>query len=182
MTRNYLDQLLKLSQKERSAHFRAASLLFGAILFLVIVPFILITLAEEILIKAIIITWPRSMEVIVGLTSTALGLVFLIWSVFSQWFVGKGTPAPVAPTQKLVIVGPYRLCRNPIQLGAMLYYLGIGSYFSSLTFGLFAFLIVLVIASFYHKFVEEKELMLRFGAEYKEYREKTPFLIPRLPR
>ena len=65
-------------------------------------------------------------------------------------------------------------------MGVILYYLGISSYLSSLTVGLSAFLIVLIIASCYHKFVEEKELMLRFGDEYKKYREKTPFLIPKL--
>lgn len=31
----------------------------------------------------------------------------------------------LALTEKLVIIGPYAYCRNPIVLGAMLYYLGI---------------------------------------------------------
>jgi len=30
----------------------------------------------------------------------------------------------------------------------------------------------------YLKLVEEKELQLRFGSEYVEYKQKTPFMIP----
>ncbi len=37
-----------------------------------------------------------------------------------------------------------------------------------------------IIGSSYHKFIEEKELMLRFGDDYKNYKENTPFLIPKL--
>jgi len=35
-----------------------------------------------------------------------------------------------------------------------------------------------IIGSTYHKFVEEKELLLRFGDDYIHYRNTTPFLIP----
>ena len=31
----------------------------------------------------------------------------------------------------------------------------------------------------YIKLIEEKEMELRFGADYIEYRRQTPFLIPR---
>ena len=36
------------------------------------------------------------------------------WLSSYLWFIGKGTPSPAAPTQKLVIIGPYKLCRNPV--------------------------------------------------------------------
>jgi len=32
----------------------------------------------------------------------------------------------------------------------------------------------------YIKLIEEKELIERFGSEYLEYKQKTPFLIPRI--
>jgi protein-S-isoprenylcysteine O-methyltransferase Ste14 len=178
---DYLNLLLEFSQKERSFLFRLVSLSLGAILFLVIVPLILINLAE-LLGRPIRIDWPRPAEIPVAFASTALGIIFVIWSIVSQWFIGKGTPAPAAPTQKLIVVGPYKLCRNPIQLGLVLYYLGIGTFWRSLTVGFTSFLTALVIGSFYHKFVEEKELLIRFGEEYRNYRERTPFLIPRFRR
>ena len=34
----------------------------------------------------------------------------------------------------------------------------------------------------YDKFVEEQEMVLRFGEEYLEYKRRTPFIIPRWPR
>jgi protein-S-isoprenylcysteine O-methyltransferase Ste14 len=37
----------------------------------------------------------------------------------------------------------------------------------------------LIIGTYYSKFIEERELWIRFGQECEEYREKTPFLIPR---
>ncbi len=78
------------------------------------------------------------------------------------------------------MAGPYALCRNPLQLGVILYYLGLGTYVGSLKIGLTMFFLGLILGSSYHKFVEEKELQLRFGEEYEEYRKKTPFLIPKL--
>lgn len=177
----YLDFLLAFSKKERSFLFRLVSLLLGAILFLGIAPLILINFAA-ILSMPIGIDWPRPVEILVVFVSTIVGLIFLIWSVVSQWLIGKGTPAPVAPTQTLIVVGPYKLCRNPIQLGVILYYLGLGTLWNSLTTGLICFLIALIIGSLYHRFVEEKELLLRFGDDYKKYRERTPFLIPRFRR
>jgi len=172
----YLNFLLSFSKKKHSLLFRIVSLLFGAILFLVIVPLILIKLAG-IISAPIGINWPRPVETVIVFASVALGLIFLIWSVASQWFIGKGTPSPVAPTQRLIVVGPYRLCRNPLQLGVILYYLGLGTFLGSLTVGLVSFMIGLIIGSLYYRFVEEKELLIRFGDEYKKYRKETPFLI-----
>jgi len=62
--------------------------------------------------------------------------------------------------------------------GAILYYLGLIIYVNSLT-GLILVLIVSTIYALYIKLVEEKELELRFGKDYIEYKKRTPFLIPR---
>jgi protein-S-isoprenylcysteine O-methyltransferase Ste14 len=86
---------------------------------------------------------------------------------------------PAAPPRKLILRGPYGLSRNPIQLGAMFYYLGLGCLCSGIPAGLFAFGAALLFGSLYHKLVEEKELLARFGADYESYRRQTPFLVPR---
>jgi protein-S-isoprenylcysteine O-methyltransferase Ste14 len=99
-----------------------------------------------------------------------------------QIHIGKGTPVPLAPTQSLIITGPYKLCRNPIHFGTIIYYLGVGTLVGSLTVGIMNFLLGLILFSFYNKFVEEKELLLRFGKEYEAYKRNTPFLIPKLWR
>jgi len=50
------------------------------------------------------------------------------------------------------------------------------------TAGLLMALVALALGAAYHHFVEEKELRLRFGAAYDEYRRTTRFWIPRRPR
>ena len=108
----------------------------------------------------------------------AFGLVLSLWAVRHQWTMGKGTPSLNAPTQRLVVTGPYRLCRNPIQLGALLYVLGLGTLTFSLNTGLLALGAGLIVGVVYIKGVEEKELVARFGEAYEAYRRRTPFLIP----
>jgi protein-S-isoprenylcysteine O-methyltransferase Ste14 len=116
----------------------------------------------------------------VVLISILLGMSILGWSVLTLWKAGRGTPAPLAPTEKIVTSGPYRYCRNPIQLGGSFYFLGVVTLFGSLLTGIIAFVLTLLGASAYHKLVEEKELLLRFGDDYRDYMESTPFIIPGL--
>lgn len=172
-------QLVQFSKKDRSTLFRALSLFFGATMFLLVIPWVLITIARMITDPPAAYS-PRSLEVAIGFVFNTLGLFLVFWSVASLWLLGKGTPAPFAPTQRLVVEGPYKLCRNPMKLGAISYYLGIGTLFDSLPTGLVCFFIGLVIGTFYHKAVEEKELTARFGKDYEAYKKNTPFLIPRL--
>lgn len=50
----------------------------------------------------------------------------------------------------------------------------------SYTIGIVSFVLGLIIGSAYHKFVEEKELHVRFGDRYLKYKKEVPFLIPKL--
>ncbi len=182
MIGKYINMLLKFEKKKLSSHYQIIFLSVGATVFLVIVPLVL-AVVGRIINSHIGLDLPYPLEIIVGIISTVSGLFFLTWSVASHWLIGKGTPTPIAPTQNLVVVGPYKLCRNPIQLGGILYYLGFGIFFDSFAAGLFSFLVGLIFGSIYHKLIEEKELFIRFGEEYTKYKERTPFLIPRrLPR
>jgi protein-S-isoprenylcysteine O-methyltransferase Ste14 len=107
----------------------------------------------------------------------AAGFSLGLWSVYSQLDRGRGTPLPVMPTQELLTDGPFRYCRNPMTLGAIVAYLGIAVAARS-TSG------VLLVASLaaalltYLKRLEEPELAERFGERYLAYRQVTPFIIP----
>jgi len=105
------------------------------------------------------------------------GFGFAFWSISDQLFKARGTPIPVVATQELLVSGPFRLCRNPMGLGAIMAYLGVslltGSLSSILCAVLFAALFI-----FYVKGFEEKELEARFGQSYRDYRAVTPFIIP----
>lgn len=170
-----------VSGKRRSVAFRLWALLGGSVVFLLLVPFVLGVIGW-LLSRLIPLSLPHRIEIMFGVPLACLGLAILAWAMFSFWRRGEGTPAPMAAPQKLVVAGPYRYCRNPIQLGANLYYLGLGSIVLSLTAGMAMFIIGLALGSAYHRFLEEPELALRFGAAYEEYRRQTPFLWPRFWR
>jgi protein-S-isoprenylcysteine O-methyltransferase Ste14 len=111
-----------------------------------------------------------------------IGLYYLIWSTVTQWKKGEGTPAPNAPTQHLIITGPYKYSRNPIEFGAIMYYLGFGTFVGGIIVGIICFILGFTVGSIYHKFIEEKELEKRFGEEYIKYKENTPFVFPKLKK
>lgn len=181
MLKRYLAKLVEFSRTKTPPVYRAASMMFGAALFLFVIPGTLLFFGKFVA-GHVSMVCPREARLASALTVGALGLCLLAWAVLAQWRTGEGTPAPIAPTRRLVITGPYRLCRNPIELGAVLYYYGLGALAHSVTAGLFMFLCAFLVGTCYHKFVEERELFLRFGEEYLEYKRRTPFLIPRLWR
>jgi protein-S-isoprenylcysteine O-methyltransferase Ste14 len=55
-----------------------------------------------------------------GLIPLAFGAALLFWCVRNFYAVGKGTLAPWAPPQTLVVTGPYRISRNPMYVGVVL--------------------------------------------------------------
>lgn len=177
----YTDELVAISRKKRSTLFKLISIFCGTLVFIFLIPWLLFALAR-VMVLDFLPGLPREVELPFSFAFGIVGLAITAWAAFTQWTVGCGTPAPVAPTQRLIISGPYQYCRNPIELGAILYYFATGMFFGNVFYGLTCFLISLVIGSAYHRQVEEKELSARFGAEYDEYRRKVPFLIPRRPR
>ena len=113
-----------------------------------------------------------------GPALTVAGFALVSWSVRVQYLIGKGTPAPKVATQILVTQGPYAYSRNPMTLGALLMYLGIGIWMGSgviilLTIIVFSALLIYIYAH------ETRELSERFGEVYLEYKKRTPFLLPR---
>jgi protein-S-isoprenylcysteine O-methyltransferase Ste14 len=97
-----------------------------------------------------------------GSALTLGGWTLVVWSVHIQYTFGKGTPAPKFATQKLITHGPYAYTRNPMTLGALLMYLGIGVWMGS---GVVIILTVIVFSgllTFIHVH-ETQELAERFG-------------------
>jgi len=172
-------RLVEESRKPRSVRFKAALIAAGLTTFLIIIPCLLFFAAYA-LDRYFLADRVRSLEIGFAVLCIAAGLAFAGWTLFTQLRTGKGTPVPIAPPQKLIVTGPYKLCRNPLQLGVIVYYFGLGTYFGSLVIGVTMFVLALILGSAYHKLVEEKELIAKFGSEYEEYRSKTPFLIPKL--
>ncbi len=109
------------------------------------------------------------------------GWLLAMWTISIQHTQASGTPVPMMPTQKLLIVGPFQYCRNPMALGTIMFYLGTAVVAGSLVaVGLLALFTILLIL--YIKTIEEKELVARFGQAYLAYKQNTPFLFPRRPQ
>ncbi|BBD08615.1 methyltransferase family protein [Desulfovibrio ferrophilus] len=178
MRRPVVEVLLRLAGSKPGPMRKALSLAIGAALFLCGIPLGLLMILEPAL-QQMGNPWPRWLEITVGAPSLISSILLLSWAVRTQWKHG-GTPAPTAPTQRLITTGPYARTRNPIQLGAMLYWMGLMTLISSLTAGLIGFLFGLLAGSFWHRHVEEHELAARFGPAYDRYRRKVPFLFPRI--
>lgn len=118
---------------------------------------------------------------VAGIVLMVAGGVFAFWAVFAEARIGHGTPVPMIPTQRLVVVPPFTYSRNPMVLGTVVGYLGFSLWLGSVS----AIVLVLVFAALlliYVKVLEENELEARFGADYLEYQRTTPFLIPRITR
>jgi protein-S-isoprenylcysteine O-methyltransferase Ste14 len=109
----------------------------------------------------------------VGLVVFLLGMIGLIWCVRDFYVTGKGTLAPWAPPQKLVIVGLYRFSRNPMYLSVAVLLLGWSISFNSL--GLFVYTMIVVMA-FHLRVVygEEPWLARNHGDVWQQYVKQVP--------
>ena len=91
---------------------------------------------------------------------------------------GVGTPAPVAPTQRLVIGGPYRHVRNPMYLAVTAVIVGQALALGQPALLLYAITVGAAMAAFAHGH-EEPTLHRQFGAQYEAYRRAVPAWWPR---
>jgi protein-S-isoprenylcysteine O-methyltransferase Ste14 len=108
----------------------------------------------------------------------AAGLVLL--SGFARFAInGLGTPAPLAPPRSLVVGGVYKYVRNPMYLAVVAAVVGQALWLGHLSLVLYAAAAGLAMAAF-ARWVEEPELLERFGDEYARYRRAVPGWLPRL--
>jgi protein-S-isoprenylcysteine O-methyltransferase Ste14 len=108
-----------------------------------------------------------------------IGATVVLLSAFARFVVeGIGTPAPVAPTQHLVIGGLYRYVRNPMYIAVVSAIMGQALLFGQLGLLLYAAAVGVLMAAF-ARWIEEPTLLERFGAEYAEYRRAVPGWWPR---
>src|SRR5579864_8026386 len=92
---------------------------------------------------------------------------------------GLGTPAPIAPPQRLVVTGLYRYVRNPIYVGLTAVIFGQALLFGDWRLLWYAALLWL----FFHVVVlvsEEPTLEQTFGEQYEDFRANVPRWVPRL--
>jgi protein-S-isoprenylcysteine O-methyltransferase Ste14 len=114
----------------------------------------------------------RSFDML-ALLPLSLGVVLLLWTVRDFYVAGRGTLAPWAPPEDLVVIGLYRMSRNPMYIAVILVLAGWAIGFRSPLLGIYA----LVIAVGFHLrvvFGEEPWLARTHGEKWARYKERVP--------
>ena len=122
-------------------------------------------------------TWPPLQ--LLGALLLGAGVIVLV-DAFVRFVVeGIGTPAPIAPTQRLVVGGLYRHVRNPMYLAVGATIVGQALLLGRPILLLYAAAFAVVVVAFVRGY-EEPTLARQFGAEYEDYRRAVPGWWPRL--
>ena len=108
------------------------------------------------------------------------GGVIVLIDAFVRFVVeGVGTPAPVAPTEHLVVGGLYRHVRNPMYLAVVSTLVGQALVLGRPGLLVYAVVFCVVVATFVRAY-EEPTLAARYGEQYEAYRQAVPAWRPRL--
>jgi protein-S-isoprenylcysteine O-methyltransferase Ste14 len=117
----------------------------------------------------------------------AIGLVLVIitgaaslLTVLNLALRGFGAPG-IALSRRLAADWCYAWTRNPMVLAGFSFFLSLGIWFRSALFVLWVLILFAPAVLFFIRVFEERELAIRFGAPYLEYKSRTPMLIPRRP-
>lgn len=115
---------------------------------------------------------PTKFGMIGGLV-IAIGVLLLLWCVRDFYVAGRGTLAPWAPPEKLVISGLYRRSRNPMYIGVLIVLCGWALGFRSRALAIYALVVML---GFHLRVVsgEEPWLARRHGDQWERYKATVP--------
>jgi protein-S-isoprenylcysteine O-methyltransferase Ste14 len=108
----------------------------------------------------------------------AAGVAVLVHAFVRFVVEGLGTPAPVAPTERLVVGGLYRYVRNPMYIAVAATIVGQALLLGQLVLLAYAAAFSAAVAAFVHLY-EEPTLARRFGPGYEAYRRAVPAWWPR---
>ena len=119
--------------------------------------------------------WPLQ---VAGALLLAAGVVVLLQAFARFVTEGMGTPAPIAPTERLVVGGLYRYVRNPMYLAVAATIVGQALLLGRWILLAYAAVFGATVASFVHWY-EEPTLRQTYGGEYDAYRRAVPGWWPR---
>jgi protein-S-isoprenylcysteine O-methyltransferase Ste14 len=122
--------------------------------------------------------FPAPVE-ITGAVLAAAGAAVLL-TAFAQFAMqGRGTPAPSAPTEQLVVRGLYRYVRNPMYLAVLAVITGQALLLSRPVLLGYSAAVAAAFIAFVYGY-EQPTLTRRYGAQYQAYQRTVPGWQPRL--
>ncbi len=110
--------------------------------------------------------------------------VFIVWYTYGYLAIkGEGSPAThLGGTTKLVVTGPFALCRHPSIIGKFSGVVALGFLVGSPTF----FFVIIPLLTTYSllaaRFLQERLCVRLWGDDYLAYRRSVPLVIPALSR
>ncbi len=118
---------------------------------------------------------------VAGGVLAAVGAAVVVYA-FAQFVIdGLGTPAPPAPTERLVVSGLYRYVRNPMYLAVLAAIAGQALVFGRPVLLAYAAVVGTAFGAFV-RWYEQPALARRYGAQYEAYRRDVPGWWPTRPR
>ena len=131
------------------------------------------------LVVMVLFARPTITSLVVGFAMVVLGEVIRFWGV-SIAGAETRTTGRVGGTY-LITTGPFAHVRNPLYLGNMIMYAGVGV----MSMALFPWLLLAAVVWFYVQYSliisrEEEYLAAQFGGAYDDYRKHVPRFLPRL--
>ena len=118
---------------------------------------------------------------VVGLACMILTGIALVMTVLNLAISGLGAPFATKLSSRLATHWLYAWSRNPMLLATISFLLSVGLWYRSVWFLLWFAVIVCPGWILFVRKYEERELEIRFGSAYRDYRMRTPFLWPRKP-
>jgi protein-S-isoprenylcysteine O-methyltransferase Ste14 len=115
----------------------------------------------------------------VGAVLVGGGLLVLVPSFVRFVREGRGTPAPIAPTEQLVVGGVYRFVRNPMYLAVLAVIVGQALILWDVDLAVYAVVVAAAMVAF-TRLYEEPTLASRYGNQYEEYLAEVPGWLPRV--
>lgn len=113
----------------------------------------------------------------VGLVGAGAGVMLHSFARFVT--EGRGTPAPIAPTESLVVGGLYRYVRNPMYLAVLAAIVGQGLVLQRAVLWVYAAAVGAAVVAFVRGY-EEPALSRRYSEQYRLYRQTVRGWLPRL--
>ena len=163
----------------------AGSALIRLLLLLIGVPAVLVALVPWWLARRFALTLAAPADLGDGLLQVAgvililIGVPLFVSALHQIALRRQEAQAPWDPPRRLVVAGPYRRVRNPLVSGVLFVLFGEALLLQSLPHLVWA-AAVLLLALLYIPLLEEPQLEVRFGEEYRQYRRHVARLLPRL--
>jgi protein-S-isoprenylcysteine O-methyltransferase Ste14 len=122
--------------------------------------------------------WPLAVRLAGGVLLGG-GAVVLVQAFARFVREGRGTPAPVGPTERLVVGGLYRHVRNPMYVAVVTTIVGQALLLGRPVLLVYAAVAGTAMAAFVRGY-EEPRLSDRYGEQYRAYRRAVPGWVPRM--